>query len=230
MEIIPVKTRLFREGEPLVPFVREFIPRLEPGDLLVVTSKIVALSQGRVLKNGFDKKQIIASESDEVIETPWCDLARRGRDWRANAGVDESNADGTLILLPSQPKETAVALRQEIAEAYGIPEIAIIMTDTRIVPLRQGTMGMALAFAGFDPIQDYVGKPDLFGRPLKMTKANIAHALAAAAVFVMGEGAESIPLAIIRDSGIHINAESAGDAGDLTIAPEEDVYRFVYET
>ena len=223
MLIIPVPTRLFRQEESLLDFLREHLPELQTGDVLVVTSKIVALAEGRVLPPGFDKRAAIELEADEIRETPWCLLTRRGRDWCANAGVDESNADGGLILLPNDPKGSVVKLRAGFEDK----KIGLILTDTRIVPLRQGTMGMALSWAGIDPIQDYVGTPDLFGRVLKMTKANLVHALAAAAVLVMGEGAESIPIVIIRDSGVAIS-EAAGEVGDLAILPEEDLYRYLY--
>lgn len=228
MEIIPVRTRLFHPGEPLIPFVRVHVSDVRAGDILVITSKIAALSQNRVLAPGFDKRAAIVAEAEETTETPWCLLTRRGKDWCANAGVDESNADGGLILLPAEPKATAVAWRRELAAAYGVPELALILTDTRLVPLRHGTMGMALAWAGLEPVCDYVGQPDLFGRPLKMTRANLVHALAAAAVLAMGEGNESTPLALIRGSGLRLRSDAAGDVGDLAVLPADDLYRFVY--
>jgi len=229
MEIIPVRTRLFHPGEPLVPFVREHIPVLHSGDVLAVTSKIVALSQQRVLAAGFDKRGAIEAEAEETVETPWCLLTRQGNDWCANAGVDESNADGRLVLLPAHPKEAAAAWRAELAAAFNVPDLAVILTDTRIVPLRQGAMGMALAWAGVEPIRDYRGQPDLFGRELKMTTANLVHALAAAAVLAMGEGAESIPLVVIRGSGVPLRPDAAGEAGDLAVRPADDLYRFIYD-
>ncbi len=228
MEIIPVRTRLFQLGEALAPFVRAHVPELRPGDVLAVTSKIAALSQGRVLTPGFDKRRVVRDESEETAETPWCLLARRGGDWSANAGVDESNGDGRLILLPSAPKASAAAWRRELADAYGVPDLALILTDTRLVPLRRGTMGVALAWAGLEPIVDYVGRPDLYGRPLKMTQANVVHALAAAAVLAMGEGAERVPLAVLRGFDVPRRRDAAGDVGDLAVLPTDDLYRFAY--
>jgi len=60
-------------------------------------------------------------------------------------------------------------------------------------------MGYALAYWGFNPLRDYRGEKDIFGRVLKITQANVADALAAAAVAVMGEGRETTPLAVISD-------------------------------
>lgn len=224
MQIIPVRTRLFREGENLREFIVESIPVLQAGDILVVTSKIVALAEHRVIASNRNKRQVILEEAEESVETPWCLLTRNGNDWCANAGVDESNANGSVILLPKDPKESAKRLRDE----FGNREIGLILTDTRTVPLRQGTMGMALAWAGVGQLKDYIGTPDLYGRPLKMTKANIVHALAAAAVLVMGEGAESVPIVIIRDSGVPINFEASGEVGDVAMLPEEDLYQYLF--
>ena len=229
MQIIPVQTRLFRVGENLQDFIVEYVPTIQSGDIVVVTSKIVALAQGRVIAPGFNKNQIVAGMTDEVVETPWCLLSRSGMDWCANAGVDESNAGGSLILLPEHPRHAALTLRDGLSEQMKHRDFGVLLTDTRIVPLRQGTMGMALAWAGVDPIKDYVGTEDLYGRKLKMTKANIVHALAAAAVLVMGEGAESAPLVIIRDSGIPIEPAQSGEVGDIAILPEDDLYRYLYE-
>ncbi len=217
-----------RAGESLKVFVLEHVPALQPGDILAVTSKIVALAENRVIPPGFDKRKEIQSESEETRETPWCLLTRRGSDWCANAGVDESNANDSLILLPKDPKRSALSLHQDLSKAFGIDAFGILLTDTRIVPLRQGTMGMALAWSGLEPIHNYIGSPDLFGRELKMTKSNLVHALAAAAVLVMGEGAESVPIVIIRNSGVTMNTSAAGTVEDVAVLPEDDLYRFVY--
>ena len=56
-----------------------------------------------------------------------------------------------------------------------------------------------LAHSGFSALNSYIGKPDIFGKPLKMTSASISDALGTAAVLVMGEGAEQTPLAVVED-------------------------------
>ncbi len=42
MVVRPVKTRIFREGEDLVAFIRRHIPKLKDGSVLAVASKIAA--------------------------------------------------------------------------------------------------------------------------------------------------------------------------------------------
>jgi F420-0:gamma-glutamyl ligase len=58
---------------------------------------------------------------------------------------------------------------------------------------------VSIAHSGFAALNNYIGKPDIFGRIMQMTKANVADALAESAVAVMGEGSEQTPLALIED-------------------------------
>lgn len=228
MQIIAIRTSRFKPGQDLFAFIRQYVAHFQEGDIVVVTSKIAALAENRIRPlDPATKRQIILGESDEQIETPWCLLTRRGTDWSANAGVDESNAEGNLILLPQNAEVTAKELRARLMHENKLHSLGVILTDTRIRPLQQGTLGIALGWAGLDPIKDYVGTPDLDGRLLKMTKANVIHALAAAAVLEMGEGAESQPLAIISGSSVQFN-EVSGSCADLTVSPQEDLYKYLY--
>ena len=60
-------------------------------------------------------------------------------------------------------------------------------------------VGIAIGYFGFKPFKDYRGKKDIFGREFKMETSNMPDSLATAAVLVMGEGAETQPIAIIED-------------------------------
>lgn len=116
-----------------------------------------------------------------------------------SAGIDESNADKHYILWPKNPKQTAKKIYQWFRKKYRLKNLGIIISDSHTIPLRRGVLGISLAHYGFVPLKDYRGQTDLFGRPFAMTQTNIADGLAAAAVLIMGEGAECTPLAIIRD-------------------------------
>lgn len=120
-------------------------------------------------------------------------------------------------------------LRESIMRRRGVSPLAVIITDTRLVPLQTGTMGIALAWAGLDPLLNYIGTPDLFGRELKMTKANVVHALASAAVLAMGEGAEGRPLVVISDAPVTFS-DAAGASEDLAVSPSEDLYAALYRS
>jgi F420-0:gamma-glutamyl ligase len=82
---------------------------------------------------------------------------------------------------------------------YDIKQLGVIITDSTCFPMRWGVVGIAVAYSGFRALNSYVGKPDLFGRPLKVSQAGVASALSASAVLAMGEGAEQTPIATITD-------------------------------
>lgn len=228
MEIIPVRTRIFKINEPLFPFVISYLPKLKSGDIIIVTSKVVALSEGRVATDEEKiKKQIIKKESLQVIKGKWCYLTFKDGEWCANAGIDESNSQLKIILLPKDAVGEAKRLRAQIKRKQRIRNLGVIITDTRSTPLRQGVMGVALSYAGFEGLKNYIGKKDIFGRKFKITRSNMADALAVAAVAVMGEGNERTPLAVIRDAPVNFKNVSAHHR-ELSILPKDDLYRPIY--
>lgn len=230
MIIKPVRTRRFLPKESLVDFIGDHVRRPAEGTILVVTSKIVALSQGRIVacRDLAEKERIIRKESRDVIRTPWCWLTKKNGEWCANAGVDESNAKGQLILLPMRIDETARALLRALKTKYKRKHLGVIITDTRIYPMRVGTMGVAVGFSGFEGIRSYIGEPDLYGRLLKTTTANVVHALAVASVLAMGEGNESQPLAVVQGAPVVFTTKKQ-TIMSLTINPCKDLYQPVYE-
>jgi F420-0:gamma-glutamyl ligase len=86
---------------------------------------------------------------------------------------------------------------------------------------------VALAHSGFAALNDYAGHPDVFGRPLAVTKANVRDGLAAAAVLAMGEADEQTPLAVIDDLPFVTFQErdpTNEELVDLRISLEDDLY------
>ena len=221
MNIRPVKTRVFKEGEDLLSFITEYIPKLKDGSVLVVTSKIVALSEGRTARIQ-DSKKIIRAESDWVLQTKHVALTEKDGMILANAGVDESNANGKLILLPEDSFKTAQTLRSNILQNVAIKKLGVIISDSRVMPLRAGVVGIALGYAGFRGVRDYRGKYDVFGRKLKFTQTDIADSLATAATLVMGEGDERQPLAVIEDAPVVFSGRV--DKKELLIPMKDDMY------
>lgn len=119
-----------------------------------------------------------------------------------NAGIDMSNAKkGRVILYPSSPYETAEMLRRKIFLYFGV-QIGVILADSRLMPTRVGTSAVAVAYAGMNPVTDNRSKPDLDGNPLKVTFQATSDNIATVANYVMGEGAESRPFAVVRDSEV----------------------------
>lgn len=221
MKVKAIHTRIFKEGENLQLFITKHIPTLKDGSILVITSKIVALAENRTapLK---EKGRIIKKESTWRIATKYAPLTITNGMLMTSAGIDESNAQDKLILLPKDSYATANKLHKSLRKHYNIKNLGILITDSRTLPLRAGAVGVALGYAGFRGVKNYTGELDLFGRALKITVANIADSLAAAAVLLMGEGAEQKPLAIIGDAPAEFTNRTKSK--ELIIKPEEDLY------
>jgi F420-0:gamma-glutamyl ligase len=83
-------------------------------------------------------------------------------------------------------------------------DAGVVLTDSWLMPGRLGTTGVALATAGFQPVQDERGKIDLFGNPMQVTQRGIADTISAAAQLVMGETAEATPFAVVRNTGVEL--------------------------
>lgn len=204
MKITAIKTRKIIPGQNLYKILDAHLPKLRDGSILAVTSKIVAICEGRVVKIGEkDKEKLIYEESQLFLPAKaskyGITLAVKDSMLIPAAGIDESNGNGYYILWPAKPQESANMIRAYLKKRFSLKRIGIIITDSTTSPLRWGTAGIAISHSGFAPLRNYIGKPDVFGRKLIFTKANVAHALAAAAVAVMGEGNEQTPLAVIED-------------------------------
>lgn len=223
MIVSPIKTRIFKLNESLEKFIAEHLPKVSNRSVIVVASKIVALSQGR-RKFSKEKTKWVKRESERFIKTRWGYLTLKDGHWCYNSGIDESNAEGGgLILWPREPYHAARELRRKLLKFYRIKELGILITDSRIFPLRSGVCGVALGYAGFAGLKDYIGKKDLFGQKLKMTRTNVADCLASAAVLVMGEGAEAQPLAVV--SGMALEFRANTDTTELAIDAKDDLYK-----
>jgi len=224
MEIQAIKTRIFKPREKLLPFIENYLPVIKEGTVLVVTSKIVALSQGRFAPKVDEntKAKIIQQESEFVLPTKHVFLTIKDGQVMANAGVDESNANGQLILLPRDSFKTAQKVRAYFKRKHKLRNLGVIITDSRCLPLRAGITGMAIGYAGFKGLKKYRHLPDIFGRPFKFSRVNLADGLATAAVLLMGEGDEKQPLAVI--SGAPIAYTNQMDEDELKIDIREDMY------
>jgi coenzyme F420-0:L-glutamate ligase len=224
MEIKAIKTRIFLENEDLISFILKYIKNLKENSVVVVTSKIVALSEGRTKELGSDREKVklIKEESDFALKTKYTWLTIKDGMVMASAGVDESNADGKIILLPKDSFDSAKIIRDVLRKKFGVKNLGVLITDSRLFPLRAGIVGVALGYAGFKGIKNYIGKKDIFGRALKMSKTDIADSLATSAVLCMGEGREQQPLCVINDAPIDF-ADKV-NRHELIIDPKKDIY------
>jgi len=199
-------------------------PGLRPGDILVVTSKVVSKAEGRVVTSS--REDAIAAETVRVV-------ARRGPTTIAQtrhgfvlaaAGVDESNtAPGTVVLLPEDPDESARRLRKALRARLGVP-VGVVVTDTMGRPWRAGQTDTAIGAAGVLPLRDHRGQQDTFGNTLEVTVAAVADEIAAAADLVKGKALQ-IPAAIVRGlPGLVTDSDGPG-ARALVRPAAEDMFR-----
>jgi coenzyme F420-0:L-glutamate ligase len=229
MKVTAIKTRIFKENENLLDFILKYIPKIKEGDIVVITSKIVALSEGRtaVCKTEKEKEKIIKSESDFALKTKYTWLTIKDGTVMASAGVDESNADGKIILLPKDSFISAQTLYAKLRKIYKVKNLGVLITDSRLLPLRAGVVGVALGYAGFKGVKDYIGTPDMFGRILKMSRTDVADSLATSAVLIMGEGREKQPLAVINNAPVDFASKI--NRKELIMDPREDVYGPIFK-
>ena len=229
MQVQPIKTRIFKERENLFDFIRAHIKRIPEKSVLVVTSKIVALSEGRTceIKNSHTKEKIIKSESDWVLHTKYVWLTIKDGLVMASAGVDESNANGKLILLPRDSFKSASEILKKVKKFYKVKKVGVIITDSRLFPLRAGIVGVALGYSGIKGIRDYRGQPDIFGRKLKISQVDVADSLSTSAVLVMGESNERQPLALIKNAPVGFTSRI--NRRELIIDIKEDIYQPLFE-
>lgn len=212
--------------------------KLKEGSIVVVTSKIVAIGQGRCVKINKDlseKKQkefkdnLIKQESEYYIDrkdvpNKMVVLTIANNILIPSAGIDESNANGYYILWPKKPFLEAKKIWQFLRKEFGLKKLGIIISDSHTTPLRAGVSGFGLSYYGFYPLRNYVGSRDIFGRTLKMTRTNIVDILADVAVFCMGEGNECTPIAVVEDArDIKFGFDSTKN-DPMKINKKEDIY------
>ena len=212
-------------GDDLAKLVAAHAPDLADGDIVVVTSKIVSKSEGRVVA-GDDREAAIDAETVRLV-------ARRGATRivetrhgfvMAAAGVDASNvARGTVALLPVDPDASAARLRDGLRELLRI-DVGVLVTDTMGRPWRNGLVDVAIGAAGVVVLDDHRGRVDEHGHTLEMTVTALADEIAAAAELVKGK-LDRVPVAVVRGRG-HYVTSAAGRAADLVRRPDDDLFRW----
>jgi F420-0:gamma-glutamyl ligase len=229
MRIKAIRTSVFPERGNLISFIQKHIPKLSERSVLVVTSKIVALAERRVREKKDDRarERLIREESQWAMKTKYTWLTIKDNMVMASAGVDESNANGKIILLPKDSYRAAGQIRAALRKHYRVKKLGVIITDSRLLPLRAGVVGVALGYAGIRGVREYRGIPDIFGRILKLSRTDVADSVATAAVLCMGEGAEQQPLALITDAPVAFIDRI--DRKELEINIKEDIYQPLFE-
>jgi coenzyme F420-0:L-glutamate ligase len=222
VELLPLKLPIVRPGDDLARLLvtaSKAYGGFQEGDILVVCSKAVSISQGRIirLEEVGPSKRARELSKKTGLEPPFVELVLREADAvlgasdgviltikdgmpLANAGIDHSNSPpGTVSLLPTG--SAARKLRERIHRLTG-RWVGVIISDSVVKPLRRGTVGQAVQWAGVEPVEDCRGRKDLFGRRLQITFRCLADQLVSAAELLMGESNERTPAVIVRGSGL----------------------------
>ena len=203
-----------RPGDDLVALVAGACPDLADGDVVVVASKIVSKSEGRVVAAA-DREDAISAETVRVVATrerpdgpPLRIVENRLGLVMAAAGVDASNTpDGTVLLLPLDPDASARRLRAGLRERLGV-RVGVVVTDTAGRVWRDGLVDLAIGAAGLRVLEDERGRRDSAGRELGVTVRAVADEIAAAADLVKGK-VSGRPVAVVRGLG-HLTTDDDG--------------------
>jgi coenzyme F420-0:L-glutamate ligase/coenzyme F420-1:gamma-L-glutamate ligase len=235
MRLYAVETRVVKLGDNLVEVVLESLRKqqlkLEDNDVLALTSKIVSYSQGRIVRLGDVKPsekakklakryslepafaELVVYEAEKIYGgVKKALLTLKDSVLTANAGIDNKNAPiGSAVLWPENLAEWLKNFRNKIHRKTG-KRVAMIVVDSGLIPLRIGTVGLALAVAGFNPIREWRGKQDLYGKQITITRHAVADDLASAAHLLMGEAAEKTPIVLIKDAPVDFDDSVHGPA------------------
>ncbi|EKD89971.1 MAG: hypothetical protein ACD_32C00109G0013 [uncultured bacterium] len=205
MIVKAIKTRKFLPPKDNLWELLDSVKSLKENSVVAVTSKVVSIGEGRCIKVGsVDKDKLIAKEADkflprDLVPNKWAVYTIKNNLLVASAGIDESNGDSYYILWPKDPEKSAKKIWEFLRKKFQIKNLGVIITDSKVEPLRRGVVGLAVSYFGFKPIKDYRGKKDIFNRPFVMETSNMPDSLATAAILEMGEGAECQPFAVITD-------------------------------
>lgn len=201
---------------------------LRDGDVVVITSKVVAKCEGRV---------VAATSREDWIDK---ESVRTVAEWRsphgvtrivqtrhglvlAAAGIDASNTEqGTVVLLPEDPDSSARAIAARLRDDFEV-RLAVVVSDTMGRPWRLGVTDAAIGAAGLAPLDDHTGRTDPFGRTLEMTVVAIADEIAAAADLAKGK-TRSAPVAVVRGLEHHVTQSLDTPASAIVRPPEQDMF------
>lgn len=250
LSLFPIKTPLIKAGDDLLEIIMDSIENagknIKENDILVISGKIIATAQGRIKKLSnitdiseeakelakkyeMDERvvELILQESDVILGgMKDVILTQVNGILIANAGIDRSNAGiGNVVFFPENLKKIVWKYWKKLREHFDLENLGIIIADSRVQPLRKGTIGIAIATAGFEPVEDKISQPDLFDRPLKITMRAVADDLTSAAQFLLGEADEQTPLVIIRGAQVQFT-----DSPQITteLPAEECLYMNIF--
>ena len=235
-----------RPGDPLPETIlaaaRRMRLKLAPGDILVITHKVVSKAEGQIValasvrprtsakkwadEHGYDARvvELAMREGARILRQRHGVLITETRHgWIcANSGVDVSNVDGgrSAALLPRDADASARQIYRALKKqlGFGVP---VIITDTFGRPWREGLVEVTIGLAGMKAFRDYRERRDEYGYKLHVSLEAAADELAGMAGLACGKLTRR-PACIIR--GFEYTA-GVGRARDLIRPPKRDLFR-----
>ncbi|MEA2403612.1 MAG: coenzyme F420-0:L-glutamate ligase / coenzyme F420:gamma-L-glutamate ligase [Thermoleophilaceae bacterium] len=218
---------------------------LGDGDVVVVAHKAVSKAEGRLRRLseidpgeraralatefGKDPRQVqaVLDESAAVLRAERGVLICETHHGFvcANAGVDASNAadPDELVLLPTDPDDSARRLRARIGELRGVRP-GVIVSDSFGRAWRLGQTDVAIGAAGVRVLDDWRGRRDAYGRELTATFIAAADSLAATADLARAKDSGE-PAVLISGAENLVTLHDGPGAAALRRPRAEDLFR-----
>lgn len=236
MEVIGIQMRIMQPPkDDIYTLFDESVVEVREKDVLAISSKIMAIHQGRCVSvSEADKEELVKQEAEKMFfyYNEACRrnfrLTLKGNTLVSSAGIDESNGNGYYILWPENIVEFCKEIRAYFVKRFALRNLAIICVDSHSIPLRYGAVGISIGYYGMYPLKKYVGTKDLFERSFVCETSNKVDMLAGAGTLVMGEGKEQCPLAIIRGGG-DIEFVDKDTSKEFFVPLEEDIHKPLFE-
>ncbi len=221
LQVLPVEgVGEIGPGDDLAAQLWAALGDLQPGDVLVVTSKVVSKALG-LYADETDRGALVLRESTRVVSERTTTtgftriVAARSGPVMAGAGIDASNTDDErFLLLPHDPDAAAAQLHADLAALAGHDRFGLVLSDTSGRAWRAGVSDFALGSHRVAVLDDLRGLADTHGRDLAVTVRNIADEIAAAADLVKGK-LNRVPAAVVRGLAEAVGDADAASAGTL---------------
>jgi putative folate metabolism gamma-glutamate ligase len=235
MQVSSYKTNKIKVGDNLYKILDDYLQTIGEKTIVVITSKIISLCQKNIVENygRVAKVDLIKKEADwyfideQLVQFGTVIPTIKNNILIANAGIDESNADGVFVFWPKNIDQVTETIWEYLRQKHNVSELGVLVTDSCLSPMRYGTHGVGISWCGFDALTDYRKTPDIFGRDLRMTLKNNVDGFSSAAVVVMGEGSEQTPLATITDIPFVVfqdRVPTKKEREKMLIQKEDDIY------
>lgn len=236
MKVVAYKTKLLKSGDSVEQMIAETFDAIPENSIIVIVSKAFSFAEKRFIKKvtgtSEEKHELAKKESDLYLDASVSRynllLTIKGNWMFFTAGIDESNSDGMYTLWPSDPQKSVNTVWSFVRSHYGIKNVGVIMTDSKSFPLSWGVVGHGIVYCGFNPLKDYRGTKDLFGREMKMERLSLVQSFATAACVEMGEGNEQRPIALISDIQQDIewldHVPTDDELQELMVSIDDDVF------